>query len=164
MTETAIDTGKGKKPLPQLTGATSDGEPPRHRPTRKPFGSQEQKLAWPVEEGFRHYWFNDIPGRVARALEAGYVHVENVEGKKVQTVVGVSMDGKPLDAFLMKIPQEWYEEDMKAQQAKVDESDRSIRRGDITGKNLTAQDKDEHFYVGKQGISIKDETRPAIRR
>src|SRR5580698_7649224 len=47
---------------------------------RVPFGDQEQSLAWPEIPGFRLYWFNDVRDRVARAIRAGYVHVQKEDG------------------------------------------------------------------------------------
>lgn len=99
--------------------------------TRKPFGSTTQKLAYPPRSGFHRHWFNEEPGRIDSALGAGYTHVEDKEGKKVQRVVGVGAGGGPLNAFLMEIPEEWYEEDMKRQEKAVMEMDESIRRGTV---------------------------------
>src|ERR1700727_481844 len=101
----------------------------RERPKRKPFGSLEQKLAYPDRVGFHRHWFNDSKNRIARALEAGYTHVEDKDGKNVCYIVGTSESGGPLHAFLMEIPQEWYNEDMAAEQALIDEKESAIKRG-----------------------------------
>jgi hypothetical protein len=47
------------------------------RPARKPFGSMSLKLDYPQRDGFHRHWFNDIPGRIGRAQEAGYEHVKD---------------------------------------------------------------------------------------
>ena len=132
-----------------------DAPLPRHRKTRKPFGSLDQKLAWPPLAGFHLYWFNDEPGRIDRAKAAGYEHVTDDDGKHVRRIVGVARDHTALEAYLMKLPLEWYQEDMAAEQKRVDEIDDSIRRGDIEGKALTKSDTSQKFYVGKQGISMR---------
>ena len=89
------------------------------RPTRRPFGTMQLKLAHEIRKGFHGHWFNDIPGRVARALEAGYEHVQDKEGKNVSRVVGTAEGGGALTAFLMQIPEEWYQEDMKQEQSQI---------------------------------------------
>jgi len=101
---------------------------------RKPFGSQTQKLAYPPRTGFHRHWFNEEPGRIDAALAAGYTHVEDKEGRKVQRIVGVNAAGGPLNAYLMEIPEEWYQEDMAEQQRLVDEKDAAIREGSVGGR------------------------------
>lgn len=118
------------------------------RPNRKPFGALEQKLAYPAREGFHRHWFNDSPGRVARALEAGYEHVKGNDGKNVSRIVGTAEGGGALSAYLMEIPEEWYKADMAEQQRQVDEKENTMRRG-----ALEAQEGDGR-YVPKQGIKI----------
>jgi len=117
------------------------------RPARKPFGSMQLKLAYEKREGFHDHWFNDIPGRVDRALEAGYEHVVGKDGKNVSRVVGVAEGGGALTAYLMRIPEEWYKEDIKIEQNQIDEKEEMIRRGKFEAP--------EKGYVGQQGITIK---------
>ena len=123
--------------------------------SRKPFGSQNQKLAYPHRANFNRHWFNDSPGRIQQALEAGYTHVENREGAKVSRVVGVNEGGGALTAYLMEIPQEWYDEDMASQQKQVDDMDRAIREGAVAGK--VGQDG---RYIPSQGIKMTTGSRP----
>jgi hypothetical protein len=119
------------------------------RETRKPFGSQDQKLAYPAREGFHRHWFNEIPGRIDSALEAGYTHVLDKDAKKVSRVVGVSTSGGPLTAWLLEIPEDWYLDDMKRQQDVVDEKETAIRQGALDAK------PGENRYVPSRGITIK---------
>ncbi|MDE2099602.1 MAG: hypothetical protein KGL39_20285 [Patescibacteria group bacterium] len=121
----------------------------RQRPSRKPFGSLELKLAYPPRAGFHRHWFNDVPGRIERALEAGYEHVKDASGKNVNKVVGTAEGGGALHGFLMEIPEEWFKADMAAQQKIVDDREQAMRRGE-----LESQEGDGR-YVPKQGISIK---------
>lgn len=114
------------KPLPEPSEQQSV-LPPRQR-ERKPFGALEQRMVAPVRPGYRRYWFNDEPGRIARAQEAGYEHVEE-SGKPISRVVGRSENSKGLIAYLMEIPEAWYEQDMAAQQAERDAKMREIREG-----------------------------------
>lgn len=121
------------------------------RKARKPFGQHVQKLAFEPEPGFRHYWFiDDGRGRIDRAKEAGYEHVTDKEGQPVRQPTGVTDVGTPQISYLMKIPQEWFEEDMAAQQRRIDEIDDSIRRGeDAEGKPGI-----DGRYVPSRGIKM----------
>lgn len=132
------------------------GRPPKYevqdeqprRASRKPFGAMDQKLAYAQREGFHRHWFNDTPGRVARAIEAGYEHVKDMAGKTVSRVVGTAEGGGPLTAFLMEIPEEWYKQDMAAQQKDIDLKEEAIRRGKFESKEGDGR------YIPSQGISI----------
>ena len=119
------------------------------RANRIPFGSLEQKLAWPPREGYRRYWFKDSPGRVQRALEAGYEHVKNKEGKNVSRITGVAEGGGAENSYLMEIPMEWFLEDMAREQKLIDEREAAMKRGATQGAEV------EHGYVPSQGISIR---------
>ena len=132
------------------------------RPTRKArnaFGSAQSKLSVPYQDPEYHYhWVNDTPGRIAEAEEHDYEFVTYEEvrmsarvatasggtlGSNVSRLVGKQEDGiTPLNAYLMKIRKEWYDEDQKYQQSKVDEIDSAIRGGNIEG------------HVGKDGRYI----------
>ena len=123
-----IERDAAPTPPPVKTSAK-----PVTREKRKPFGSSIQKLAYEARVGYHRHWFNDLPGRIETALEAGYTHVEDKEGKKVARVVGVSPTGGPQTGYLMEIPQEWFEEDMAQQQASVDQNDEAIKSGSVGG-------------------------------
>jgi len=125
-----------------------EGEVQR-RSTRVPFGSLEQKLAYPERAGYHRHWFNDQKNRISRALEAGYEHVKDKEGKRVSYIVGVAEGGGPLHAYLMEIPLEWYKEDMAREQQEIDAREASIKKGNTQGAEV------ERGYVPSQGISIR---------
>ena len=129
-------------------GTPSDPQPVRPRPNRKPFGSLEQKLSYPAREGFHRHWFNEIPGRIPRALDAGYEHVKDKDGKNVCRIVGTAEGGGPLHAYLMEIPEEWYKEDMRAAQAEIDEKEQAMLRGEFE------KSEGDGRYVPSQGIKI----------
>lgn len=87
------------------------------RENRKGFGNQSQKLARPKRAGYHRHWFNDTPGRIARALESGWTHVKNeITKENEKEVVGVAAVGGALHAYLMEIPEEWYQDDMAEQE------------------------------------------------
>jgi len=124
------------------------------RPSRKPFGSMSLKLDYPQREGFHRHWFNDIPGRVERAKEAGYEHVKGNDSKNVSRIVGTAEGGGALTAFLMEIPEEWYKQDMALEQKVIDEKEAAIRQGTLD------KAEGDNRYVPSQGISIKAGPKP----
>jgi len=130
---------------------------PARRALRKPFGARDQKLAYAGRPGYHRHWFNDEPGRVDRAAEAGYTHVKDEQsGKNVQTVVGTARGGGPLLAFLMEIPEEWYQEDMAANDALVLERKQEIETGQL---NKPSGRDGQLRYVPQTGIKISESDR-----
>lgn len=117
------------------------------RRERIPFSGKDKKLQAYTEKlvaaGWHCHWFNDTEGRIARALQAGYQHVAKSEvmlnpsltplnndpGELVRVAVGGDANGQPLYAYLMKLPEELWQEDQAAQQAGLDEVDKAISRG-----------------------------------
>lgn len=103
--------------------------------TRLPFGSAVQRLDYPPRVGFHRYWFNDSPGRLQRALAAGYKHVLDADGKIVHRPVGTNgPQGGVLTGYLMEIPESWWKKDLALAQKKVDQMDADIRRGNVEGE------------------------------
>ena len=88
------------------------------------------------------YWCNDVEGALEQAQAGGYSFVtpkevgETRDGSQVKRLVGTKKDGSPLYAYLLKIPQEWHEED-NAQKAEIDDAfERAIKRGKLEeGRN-----------------------------
>lgn len=94
--------------------------------------------------GYHLYFFNDEPGRIQAALDAGWEFVSpeevgyastNVTSTNVDlgdrvSVIGSKNDmGEPVKQILLKIKQEWWDEDQAEIQARNDKTDTSIRRG-----------------------------------
>lgn len=132
---------------PAQASITEDGPSPF---IRKPFGNRGQKLQYAARAGYHRHWFNDDPGRVMAATEAGYTHVTDQKtGRNVSAVVGHNEGGNPLSAFLMETSQEWYDEDMAAQQREVDKVDEAIHRGGVQGQVGV-----DGRYLPSRGISI----------
>lgn len=127
---------------------------PRTDHVRQPFGEPHLKLQAPARPGYRRYWFNDEPGRIDRALKAGYSLVK-VGGRNTRSVVGRAKNGGAQVAYLMEIPQAWFEQDMAAQQARVDEIDAAIKGGTINKDGGTATKDGDNRYIPKEGISYE---------
>lgn len=102
---------------------------------RVPFGSQRMKLQFPQRPGFVRHLFNDEPGRIQDALNAGYVHVKDeTTGKPTTRIVGVAREGGGLFGYLMEIPEEFYNADQALKMEPLDAFDAAIRSGKVDGK------------------------------
>ncbi len=113
------------------------------------------KLEVPELPGFKLYWFADRPGRILQAQAGGYEFVSSDEalihsfslasdssesgnsdlGSRISVVSG----GERL--YLMKIKQEWYEQDQAEAQKIPDRVDEAIRRGALAQDKLTPADR-----------------------
>lgn len=125
-------------------------EPPRPVRVRKPFGLQSEKLAYPERPGYRNYWFADHPGRISLAKEAGYEHILDEKGQPKTYPGGVAEGGGVLLLYLMEIPRELFEEDMAAQQAQINDRERSYKRGADNHGEPGADGR----YIPSRGINI----------
>lgn len=130
----------------------------RKREKRRAFGAPKSRLSVNKEiEGFHLRWINDEPGRIQEALNSDYSFVTPEEvgrvpvdrdDQKVKELVGVGRDDStPLYAYLMKIPQEWYEEDKIERGSLQDKFDEAIRQG--------ALEKSPNQYVPAGGIKYQ---------
>ena len=156
---------KKEKALGQVREATDRSSTERKRNS---FNGTEGKLTIQHKiDGFHLHIFNDSPGRIQTALDGGYVFVtpeeiggvkENVVsrntdlGDKVRFLVGRVDSGEALYAYLMKIKQEWYEEDQMTMQDKNNLVDEAIRNGSNPKDGNTF----EGSYVPKEGIKYKN--------
>jgi len=120
---------------------------PEDRKKRIPFGIKERKWNIPENDGYSYRIFNDNwtvePGRIQRALRAGYEIVENQD----HSAVGTNENGSEIKGVLMRIPNEFYDEDQKLKQKAVDEIDRKIKGGTL---EQAANDK----RYSRDGIKI----------
>lgn len=108
------------------------------RPHRISFGVPKTKLGVKLSvPGYHLYWCNDIDNQMMEAQAGGYEFVtakeigEIRDDSQVRRLVGTKKDGSPLYAYLLKIRDEWHEED-KAQLGKLDDQfEAAIRRGKL---------------------------------
>lgn len=142
---------------------------------RIPMSVPVQRLEAPDIPGYHLHWFLGTKERMARALDGGYEFVDNTElsinnvglggdstlsgntdmGSRVSVVSGeeVGKDGQPTRLVLMKIKQEWYEEDQKLVEARSEQTAAALRGG-LLGSE---QDRDvRHRYVDKARTAIPD--------
>ena len=111
--------------------------------------------------GYHLCWMND-DGNVENAVNSGYEFVARGETElvygvtplnvdladKIKQKVGTNEAGHPLYAYLMKIKQEWHEEDM----AEIAEENKRIEEA-IAGGNINGNAGQDGRYTSN--ISIK---------
>lgn len=115
---------------------------------RKPFGAQEQVLDYPARAGYRRYWFNDVPGRIIRAKEAGYSHVIDSDTSQPVARITDQANGRGRSSYLMEIPIEWYQQDMARQAAELELRLSAIKNGQA------GPGAEDNRYIPQQGIRI----------
>jgi hypothetical protein len=104
---------------------------------RRPFGSMDQRLNDDKRPGYHRHWFNDAPGRIKDALQAGYNFVLDETGKPMTAVVGTRREGPgALIAYRMEIPMEWFQADKDAVQSRVDEIEQQMVNGEAFRKEM----------------------------
>ena len=142
-------------PTPALNGTT--------RKKRNVFNGTEAKISVQQQiDGYHLHVFTDTGGRIQQAMDNGYEFVtpdevggvsENVVsrngdlGERIRYLVNPRAEGTEQYGYLMKIRQEWYEEDQAELQAKNNLIDAAIRKGKITGENSS-------FYTPRDGIKL----------
>ena len=136
--------------------ATEEVAPAGMKRVRKPFGAREPRGMWPKIPGFQIRWINNSPGRVERAMAAGYAHVTTRDGRPYTLTVGQAEYGGGLAGYLMKIPDEFYNEDYAAKQQLLSEGDAQIMRG----RFKDAGNKDQRSYIPRSGMRIAANKEP----
>lgn len=104
------------------------------RPKRVPINGFRDMLTVEGQEAGWHYcWVNDV--QVDRYLAAGYEYVSHevvVGSKKIDSASQtggkvVKAVGNGVTAYLMRVPQEYYEEDMRSLQDHIDANEMAMR-------------------------------------
>jgi len=120
---------------------------------RIPMSVPLQKLQVPELPGYHLHWFRGTPDRIARAQQGGYEFVGDHEvalnnldlggesavsgntdmGSRVSVISGdeVGRDGQPVQMILMKIRQEWWEEDQLKVEARNEQVAAALRGGQV---------------------------------
>jgi hypothetical protein len=114
---------------------------------RQPFGAMTQKLAYPAAPGMHNHWFNDEPGRLDDAKNAGYKKVVGKDGNPVRRVVDKTTGQL---GYLHEIPESWYKADLAAGQKAADEKDSQIALGNAPDESGSEPGvgKKSGFYGG----------------
>lgn len=148
---------------------------------RIPMSVPVQKLEAPEIPGYHLHWFTGSAERLQRAIDGGYEFVDNREikinsvslggdsaesgntdmGSRVSIVSGteIGKDGQPMRLVLMKIKQEWYEEDQKLMEERNELVAKSLRGG-LFGAEKDAPGDTRHRYVDAARTTIPDLFKP----
>jgi hypothetical protein len=128
--EVEVTTESKKKPVRRNRGAFN--------------GTRGKLQVGHLITGYHLYFFNDEPGRVQAALDAGWEFVSpdevgyastNVTNRNVDlgdrvSVIGSKNDqGHAVQQILMKIREDWWQEDQEEIQRRNDKTDAAIRKG-----------------------------------
>lgn len=130
------------------------------RPTRTPINGKRDVLTVKgMEEGFHYCWVNEP--QVDRYLSAAYdfvthdvvvgdqkVNAASQIGGKVSKKVGVNSDGSGLNAYLMRIDENLYFEDLDAHHAEIDEKEEQLRVS--LGKNVNDKVQYGNVSIGNK--------------
>lgn len=143
---------------------------------RIPMSVPVQKLEVPDIPGYHLHWFKGDQARIARALEGGYEFVDAKEvkpnnvslggdsaasgntdmGSRVSVLSGGDgADGQPARLILMKIKQEWYEED----QSLIEQANERVAtslRGGLVGAEKDNMTDAQRRYVDQTRTSMPD--------
>ncbi|MDZ4345067.1 MAG: hypothetical protein U1E51_21810 [Candidatus Binatia bacterium] len=144
---------------------------------RIPMSVPVQRLEAPDIPGYHLHWFIGTAERLQRALDGGYEYVDERElklnnaglggestksgntdmGSRVSVVSGqeVGKDGQPTRLILMKIKQEWFEEDQKLVENRNEKVAASLRGGTI-GAEQDKPGESKFRYVDKSRTKIPD--------
>lgn len=106
-----------------------------NRPKRVPLGMRNV-LAAEKRQGYVRRWFNDVDDRLSRAKDAGWTPVltdadaadpRAGSGSQMGSVVAKSVGGG-VRGVLMEIPQEFYDEDKAAKEARIARTEQGLSR------------------------------------
>jgi len=118
-------------------------ETERGQRARVPFGGNRRRLhVHKKDKGYVYYWFNDTQDRLQRAEEAGYEYVTkkqlgetdvgdtdvNNQNSNLNSRVSKKVNEK-LTTYLMRIKEEFWNEDQALKQLNADEVDKAIFGG-----------------------------------
>ena len=130
-----------KNAVAKETGAPVQPTPVRERKKRTPVGGARDVLTLTGKDpNYEYRFIVDAPGRVQRFIDGGWEVVTDPHdigqvtvdrGSKVgSAVTKASGDGRTLVA--MRIPKEWYDEDQKAKQDRLDALDQAMKAENVS--------------------------------
>jgi hypothetical protein len=114
--------------------ALKNDRPNRSERKRTPLG-QRNRISFNTEEGYHYHLINDKDGRLQKAIEGGYEYVESDKNlgdeivgtaKKIGKYVSMPV-GSGTQGYLMRIKNEWYNEDQAEKQKKVDATESAMK-------------------------------------
>lgn len=150
---------------------------------RIPMSVPQQRLHVPDLPGYHLHWF--LEKRVPRAMQGGYERVDNREvhvnqlnvgtsgqisgssdlGSHITLYAGVDEQGNPESLVLMKIRNEWWEEDQRALAEEAAKRLGGIFRGEniINGANAVSNEDSSVRYVDQERSLFQRPTRKSAK-
>jgi len=117
---------------------------PRGRVKRTPLGKRSKLGVEGLDTDKYYYRFiNDVDDRISQAQAAGYEHVPASEVqigtrrvKDASQTIGTTSEisvGGGMKSFLMRLPKEWREEDLKERASYLKQREAGLKRPDLEG-------------------------------
>jgi hypothetical protein len=141
----------GRPKRPSLAVSAPEGERPnRSKPKRVKFNDRNRISFSGMHPDFVYRVVNDKPGRIERMQEIGYEFVESdeqlgdyrvAEGSKLGKAVSKAVGGG-VNGYLMRIKKEFYDEDRKAKDERVDSIESALKPKKSEGEYGTGLTKE----------------------
>jgi len=127
--------------------------------------------------GYHMHIFNEDGARLDEAQRSGYAFVKRKEiqnvgrdvasfntdpGENVRFVVGKRDNGNPMYGYLMKIPEEIFQDDQMAMEAYNSGVDGAIRRGSVGTKDEATSDTKQR-YIPTSGTTYSPDKPSFVR-
>lgn len=142
---------------------------------RVPMSLPHMMLQVPEIPGYEMHWFADRPGRISRALAAGYEYVDPAEvilnnfglasdltqtgnsdmGTRVSVHGGVSEQGGAERLYLMKIKKEWYDKDMQVREEAADRQVQALKQGSTGSEREKMTDAAKRYAKNTDNLFTK---------
>jgi len=120
---------------------------PAGRVTRTPVGSRNILTVKGKDPAYEYRIVNDVEDRITQFQDAGYEIVQSdtvdvgdkraASGSSIGSVKQLSV-GQGTKAFVMRIKKEWYEEDQRAKQRQIAETESAIKEPSLNGSDYGA--------------------------
>lgn len=114
-----------------------------------PHGIEGYYIRWCNDDGKELQWRLQSDYEFVAAEEVGLTS-ENQDDTKVKRIVGTRENGEPLWAYLLKIRQDWRDEDVKEESQLQASFEKQVKGGQI------AVAGNDNRYVPKGGIAINN--------
>ena len=146
---------------------------------RIPMSLPQLMLEVPEITGYVMHWFADRPGRISRALQAGYEFVDPDEvrinnfgvaadlsqggssdlGTRISVHGGVAENGSSERLYLMKIKKEWYDKDMALREEASDRTVSSLKQGTLGADREIMANASKRYAKNTDNLFTKNKRR-----
>lgn len=147
--------------------------------TRVSMAIPQLMLEVPAIDGYEMHWFADRPGRIPRAVQAGYefVNPEEVKvnnfgiaadlmqtgnsdmGTRISVHGGTSESGGSERLYLMKIKKEWYDKDMALREQNSDQVVNALKHGLVGSERDKMVDAAQRYAKNTDNLFTKRKQR-----